>query len=100
MGFSQKELPKMKAKAKKSYAINFIATLVMVYVLAHFVDYAGATTIAGGVQAAFWVWLGFVATVQLGSVLWESKPWQLYFINVSYHLVTLLIMGVILAVWP
>ena len=88
---------KMK-DATKSYLIQFVGAIVMVYVLAHFVQYAGAKDIIGGLQTGFWIWLGFIATVGLGSILWDGKPLELYLINMGYHLVTLLIVGTILAV--
>ena len=89
-----------KAKGmSKSYAIGFLGSLVTSYVLAHFVPYRGAIGISGGLQAGFWIWLGFVATVALGSVLWEGKSWRLYCLNMSYQLVNLLVMGAILSVW-
>ena len=95
--------PKNMDAAKKHlawrYGSGFIATVVMSYILAHWVDYAGAITIRGGLQAGFWAWLGFVATVTLSSVLWENKPFKLYLLNNTYHLVSLLLMGSLLAVW-
>ncbi len=99
MDFYPKEIEVMKKKATRGYVLSFIAALVMAYVLAHFVDYAGATTFIGGFQAGFWAWLGFVATVALGGWLWEGKPFQLYLINAGHYLITLLVMGVVLAVW-
>ncbi len=93
------DMKEMKKKATKMYAINFVATLVMAYVLAHFVDYTQAGTFLEGLQTGFWIWLGFIATVMLGSVLWENKPLELYFMNVSYQLLNVLIMAVIVAVW-
>jgi len=89
---NKKQIPKM-------YAAAFIATLIMSYVLAHFVDYAEATTAIAGAQTGFWAWLGFIATVTLGSVLWEGKPPKLYILNNAYQLISLVIMGAILAVW-
>ena len=83
----------------KTYVIMVIGTLVTSYVLAHFVDYLDATNIAGALAAAFWIWLGFVATVILGGVLWEGKPWKLYFLNAAYYLVNLAVIAVILALW-
>ncbi len=99
--------PKKIAEAKKkgmngmalSYFGQFIASLVTAYVLAHFVDYANATTFVLGLQTGFWVWLGFVAPIMLGMVLWEGKPMQLYILNVGHYLVCLLLMGGILAAW-
>lgn len=100
MGWNEATLrSKMKGKPTKEYAIAFVGSLVMAYVLAHFVGYAQATTLAEGLQAGFWTWLGFVATVTLSSVLWEGRPWKLYLLNNGYQLVNLLFMGAILAVW-
>jgi len=99
MNISPKDTIDMKKRATPSYIINFVAALLMAFVLAHFVDYAQAATFIEGLQAGFWVWLGFVATISLGSVLWENKPVTLYAINAGYQLVNLLIMGVILALW-
>lgn len=96
---SKAQMDKMKEAGKKSYALAFIGALVMSYVLAHFVDYTGAVTAVEGAQTGFWVWLGFVATVMLGMVLWEGKPWKLYYLNAAYQLVSLLVMGVLLAIW-
>lgn len=99
-GMTDKKLKEAKKKGMgKTYAIAFVSTLVMSYVLAHFVDYLEATNISGAVQLAFWLWLGFFATVQLGNILWEGKPLKLYLINVAHYLVALVVMSVILAVW-
>lgn len=102
MGFdklNKQQLAKMQQEGKKSMAIGFVSVLVMAYVLSRVIGAMGATTWMAGVQAAFWVWLGFIATVMLGSVLWEQKPWKLYWINSLHYLVTLVVMGAILAVW-
>ena len=97
-GINMKEAPP-KSKMMKLYGALFVSTLVMVYVLAHMVDYAQATTAMEGAQAGFWIWLGFVATVSLGSVLWENKPVKLYLLNNAFQLVSMMLMGVILEVW-
>lgn len=100
MGIDKKKMAEMKKKPMTmNYVIMIISTLVMSYILAHFVNYLGATDISGALQSAFWIWLGFIATVILGSVLWEGKPWKLYFLNAAYWLVNLSVMSVILSVW-
>lgn len=93
------KMGEMKKQATKSYAIAFVAALVMSYVLAHFATYMKVATIPEGAQLGFWIWLGFVVPVSLGSVLWEGKGYTLFGINVGYYLVSLLIMGSIFAVW-
>ena len=97
---SPKQLEDAKKKGMtKAYIISFISLLVMTYVLSHFVDYTEATTALEGATAGFWLWLGFIATIMLGRVLWEGKPVKLYVLNIAHYLVVLLIAGAILAVW-
>ncbi len=91
-----------KAKSKgmsKLYIAAFIAALVMSYVLAMFVDLFGAATFSQALQVGFWIWLGFIATVMLNSVLWGGQPVKLYMINIGNLLVSLLVMSVILTLW-
>ena len=74
-------------------------SLVTAYVLAHFVKFTGAETAKSGMLAGFWLWLGFVVTTNLSTVLFEGRPFGLYLINNGYHLAGLLGMGALLAVW-
>ena len=99
MGFRKEDMGKMKASAMKAYVGAFVGALIMAYVLAHFVKVGQAGTTMDGAQIAFWAWLGFVATVGLGGVLWEKRSWSLYCFNMAYQLVSLLVMGAILAAW-
>ena len=100
MKISKKDMAKTKKKGcAGQMTIAFIAALVMAYVLSYFIGYAGASTIAAGAQVGFWVWLGFIATVQIGIVLWDKKPMKLFIINTGHYLVNLVVMGAILAVW-
>lgn len=99
MGITKKNINKKSNSMTNSYVIALIGALVTSYVLAHFVDYLGANTFGLGMQTGFWVWLGFVATSMLGTVIWEGKPWKLYLINAGYYFISLPLMGGILAVW-
>lgn len=100
MNFDKKKLNEAKKKGMgKIYALAFLTSLIMSYVLAHFVDYVEAKTIMEGIVLGFWVWIGFLATTQIGSVFWEGKPVKLYLINTLHYLVTLAVMAAILAVW-
>ncbi len=84
-----------KAGMAKSYLFMFLSSLLMGYILALFLG--GAATVFNGLQAGFWLWLGFVATTSLGSVLFEKQPFGLYAIHNGYHLASLLAMGAIIA---
>ena len=99
MGFNEKKLAEAKKKGMaKSYIITFISSLLTAYILAHFVKYVQAATIADSLVLAFWIWLGFFATTMLGSILWEGKPLKLYVINILHYLVSLSVMSIILTV--
>ncbi len=100
-GKSQKDIDKAKQRGMgKLYLMAFIGALVMAYVLAHFIRYLEVTNVVGVIQLVFWLWLGLIATVSLGAVLWDGKPWGLYVLNVVYQLVSLIIIGIVLVLWP
>ena len=100
MGFTPEKLEEMKKKGMTmSLIMMFIASLVMAYVLAYFLAALNIADAYGAVILAFWVWLGFVATVIISPVLWEDKSWKLYFFNVAYYLVSLSAMTLILVAW-
>ncbi|HLD02949.1 MAG TPA: DUF1761 domain-containing protein [Candidatus Nanoarchaeia archaeon] len=99
-GFTDLDMAKAREKGMaKSYILNFIASLVTAYVLAHFVDYVGAASFGTALQLAFWLWLGFIVPVMLGIVIWEGKPARLYILNIVHYLISLVVMSVILALW-
>jgi hypothetical protein len=99
-GFTKEKMDKaMKEGMAKTYGIMFVSALVMSYVLAHVIAFAGGETVMDGLQGGIWVWLGFVATTMLNGVLFGSKPLKLYLIDVGYYLVLLMVIGAVLAVW-
>jgi uncharacterized protein DUF1761 len=89
----------MKAGLARAMAVDFVASLVMAFVLVHAVVYAGAATAGQGAIVGFFNWLGFVAAVTLAQVVYEQRPFRLFLINNGALLISLLIMGAILAVW-
>ena len=101
MGITEAKMKEAQDKGSmsKSYLIAFLGILIMSYVLANFIEFTQATTISEALQVGFWSWLGFIATVSLGSILWECKPVKLYLINVAHQLVVLVLMSIILTLW-
>ena len=71
----------------------------MAWVLAHAVIYAGATTFGLGAAVGFFNWLGFIAVIQFTAVLYEQRSLKLFAIQSGFNLVSLLLMGALLAVW-
>ncbi len=104
MGMSKDKMDKaMKNGMGKSYGLMFVGSLVMSFVLAHATVFASSYLkvegVSAGLMSGLWNWLGFIAPVTLGSVLWEGKSMKLWMLNNGYYLVTLLAMGTLLAVW-
>ena len=109
MGWTPEQMEKMKKdpagkkKMMRSYGLMFVGSLVMAYVLQHALVFASTYMkvegVSAGLMTGFWNWLGFVVPVSLGTVLWDGKPWKLWCINAGHYLVSLSVMGLILALW-
>ena len=89
----------MKTAMPKALPVDIISAIVMAFVLVHAVRYAGAHGVLQGAAVGFFNWLGFVAATHIAGVFWERRPFGLFAINTGYQLVSLLIMGAILATW-
>jgi hypothetical protein len=104
MGFTKESISKTKqSEMMKSYALMAVTTLIMAYVLAHTTEFAMAYTrtygVTGGLMSGFWNWLGFMMPLHMHDQLWGGKPWKLFLITAGYSLVSMLMMGAILATW-
>jgi Protein of unknown function (DUF1761) len=83
----------------RAIAVDLIGSLLMAFVLEHAVIYAGATMLATGAAVGMFNWLGFVAVILMGMVVYEQRPLRLFFINGGFNLIALVLMGALLAVW-
>jgi hypothetical protein len=103
MGFTDDSMKTMKLSPMQAMAGGALTSLLMAYVLAHSLVFAsaftGASGISAGLMAGFWNWLGFIVPVVAGVFLWDGKPFGLFVLNAAYYLVSLLLMGIILALW-
>ncbi|MCF7802023.1 MAG: DUF1761 domain-containing protein [Candidatus Marinimicrobia bacterium] len=91
--------PEERKKPAPAMIFTFLARLLSVYVLAHFLHYTQSTTWLGGVETAFWIWLGFIVVTAADEIFFANKPARLYFINTGYHFCGIILAGIILAVW-
>ena len=99
MKINPKDINKTKNGMGKYYLTAFIATLLFAYVLALFIKFLAITTLLDGLQVGFLIWLGFVITIAINSVLWEGKPFEVYLINIAQQLVVFLAVSSILVLW-
>jgi hypothetical protein len=89
----------INAGMPRAIAFDVIGSLVMAFVLANAVGYAGAATIGQGAAVGFFNWLGFIAAVQLSETLHEHRPLRFFAINTGYNFIALILMGALLAAW-
>jgi len=91
----------------KGMVMNLIGNFFMVFVFYHNIAVwmpetwaqlpaEGATPFAYALTASIFTWLGFYVPVDLNSVAWEGKSWKLFFINTSYHLLSLILVSMII----
>jgi hypothetical protein len=82
------------------YGLQIVLAFLQTYILAHFVR--GWSDVSG-IEAALWIWLGFVIPTLAGSVMWTMEKWQdkvtRFSIQAGYNLVLFIAFGYILGIW-
>lgn len=98
-GYSDEKVEEMRKTAGRAFLVSLLCYLVMAFVLAVFVSYSGASTIAEGAFVGLLVWLGFLATLGMTAHMFLEKPLLAYVLDAGYQLTYAVTMGVILAAW-
>jgi len=99
MGYTNKDMDKAKNRGMlKLYIAAFIGSILTSFVLARVILLINARSVGGGAATALLLWLGFAVPLLLSSVLWEQKPLKIYFINIAYQLVSMVVMGGVIGV--
>jgi hypothetical protein len=98
--------PPPKGSLARGMVFNVIGNFFLAFVFAHNIAVwmpetwgqpsAGGPAAAYAFMATFFTWLGFYLPVDLNSVAWEGRSWRLFFINTSYHFLSLLLVSMIL----
>ncbi len=83
----------------KYYALAALGSLIVAYVMAHFVYLVGAHDAVSGATLGFWAWLGFLAAPTFSDYLFAGRGFRLFGLNSAYYLVVLVVMGALLASW-
>lgn len=103
VGQTPETMRAMEMTPAASMAWSVVTSFLMAYVLAHGIlfgnAYLGTSGIGGGLQGAFWYWLGFAVPLTSSVYLYEGKSVKLWVLNAAYYLVTFLAMGALLGVW-
>lgn len=96
-GLGELTLEQMQAGMGRGVLINFAADFAMAFVMVNVVRYAGAVGPLAGAVVGFFLWLGFVFSVQIATANPEKRPYRLIWINSGYQLVSMVVMGAVLA---
>ena len=68
-------------------------SVVIAFFLNFFAKHFGITSVSDGVFLGFCVWLGFVVTKQIDSVIWRKEPFEIFALNTGCDLLSFLVMG-------
>ncbi len=90
---------KLMKNFPRAIIVDVIANFIMAFVLVHAVVYAQATAFPAGLAVGFFNWIGFVAVAMLFSVNFEQRPLRLFLLNSGFQLITIALMGAVLAIW-
>ena len=82
--------------AKLALLCTFVSSLVIAFFLDFFEAHIGVTTVSDGVFIGVCAWAGFVATTQIGSVIWLKRPFKLFLLDTGAKLLSFAVMGGIL----
>lgn len=99
MGFSNEDMRRMPLTMRQAMAAGFLFTLLMSYVLAHFVMFLHVTDVLNALALGFWVWLGFGVMVLSYSWTYEGKSFKLFLFNAAHLLVATEVMAAVLSLW-
>jgi hypothetical protein len=89
----------MKAKMAWSYVGQFIASLLMFYILATFIVWSSPVlNVRFGMGVSFFMWLGFIVPVKYADTLWGGKM-SLFWLSIGNMLITMLVAGAIIGAW-
>lgn len=97
MGLSGEDLKEGTMPMPAVLGVNYVATALSAFAIALFLG--PESDAAFGIFAGIMIALFWIGTSRLNDVLYESRPWGLFFINVGYYLVTYTVMGAILGAW-
>jgi len=81
------------------YVAAMIVNTITVTCLALLVQIFSVNNYTAGLQFAFLVWLGLIATTHFSGVIWAKKPLKIYLIDISYLFLVVVGDTILLVFW-
>lgn len=99
-GWTAKDMRASKNKGMGvHYFAAFVGSLVTAFALDMLFNAIGVRSLGAAFAFGVIIWIGFILTTTLSSVLWEGKKFGLYALNNFYTLVNILLVSAIVATW-
>jgi hypothetical protein len=97
-------VPGQNGSAVRPVIVTVVVSFITAWVLAGATDisfhFYGGSFLGNAIWTAVILWAGFTAARFITHDQFDKRPWQLTLLNCAHELVTLVIMGVIIGVWP
>ncbi len=95
----KEKMAALKENAAQIYALTFLGSIIMAYILALVFYWLGVEDGQTGAIVAIFLWLGFTAVPSFTSALFEKRSKKLWSIDEGYWLVSFVVMAVVLVVF-
>jgi len=92
------KLDSMKGGMGKGIAVSIIGAAIMAIILNLFMSSMSVTGFVQGAIIGVWAWLGFIAVTFLEMTVYENRSMKVFIIGAGYNLISLIVMGGILAI--
>lgn len=86
--------------SNRGFGLSVLSSALLGFMMANVIAWAGVSTVMGGVEVGFLVWLGFIGATTLLNVVFEDSSRRLWTINNGYYLLNCLIAAIVFVVWP
>ena len=101
---SEEEKKAMMKMMGPMYALQFILSLLTLYILAHYIaGWQPQPGAMGGIINALFIYVGFIVPTLAGNAMWSGKTKRLalnmFWINAGYNLILYVVFGAILGGW-
>lgn len=101
---SEEEKKAMRKMMGPMYALQFILSLLTLYILTHYIaGWQPQPGVMGGIINALWIYIGFIVPTLAGNAMWSGKTKRLalnmFWINAGYNLILYVVFGAILGGW-
>jgi hypothetical protein len=95
-GVRNKSEKEMMSRMGPAFGMAILCNILMAYVLAVILRHTGAHTVTAGAVTALWIAVGVVFTTNLYNAIFSWKPMKLFWIDVGYPMLCVVVMGAII----